>query len=133
MGTTGCTDQIAVEYRSLNPSTGASNFNPTNSYTTEWPTLSSAPDRKDVGTLELGDRPRAPRRRAPARDFADPSRTGHPKHMDSFRHLRPGERPSRAMIRAGSFNSNIHNKAVHNLLTMTKEQPECSASRTSRC
>jgi bacillolysin len=41
--------------------------------------------------------------------------------MDDFRHLRPGERPSRANDQGWvHFNSNIHNKAVHNLLTMTK-------------
>ncbi|HSK96213.1 MAG TPA: M4 family metallopeptidase, partial [Euzebyales bacterium] len=47
----------------------------------------------------------------------------HPKHMDDFRQLRPGERPSRANDQGWvHFNSNIHNKAVHNLLTMTKDE-----------
>ena len=41
--------------------------------------------------------------------------------MDNFRHLRPGERPNRNNDQGWvHFNSNIHNKAAHNLLTMTK-------------
>ena len=41
--------------------------------------------------------------------------------MDEFRHLGPGERPSRANDQGWvHVNSNIHNKAVHNLLTMTR-------------
>lgn len=83
----------------------------------------TAPDPEDVGTWnwEIGPGLRDDGR--PLRDFADPSRTGHPKHMDNFRHLRPGERPSRANDQGWvHFNSNIHNKAAHNLLTMTKGQ-----------
>jgi Zn-dependent metalloprotease len=79
-----------------------------------------APDRADVTTWdwEIGPGLRADGR--PLRDFADPSRTGHPKHMDDFRPLRPGELPSRSNDQGWvHFNSNIHNKAVHNLLTMT--------------
>jgi Zn-dependent metalloprotease len=81
----------------------------------------TAPDPKDVGTWnwEIGKGLRDDGR--PLRNFEDPSRTGHPKHMDNFRHLRPGERPSRANDQGWvHFNSNIHNKAAHNLLTMTK-------------
>jgi bacillolysin len=81
----------------------------------------TAPDREDVGTWnwEIGAGLRDDGR--PLRDFADPSRTGHPKHMDGFRHLKPGERPSRANDQGWvHLNSNIHNKAAHNLLTMTK-------------
>ncbi|MGH3785136.1 MAG: M4 family metallopeptidase [Pseudonocardiaceae bacterium] len=81
----------------------------------------TAPDPKDVGTWnwEIGSGLRDDGR--PLRDFADPSRTGHPKHMDNFRHLRPGERPSGANDQGWvHVNSNIHNKAAHNLLTMTK-------------
>jgi bacillolysin len=81
----------------------------------------TAPDRQDVGTWnwEIGAGLRDDGR--PLRDFADPSRTGHPKHMDDFRHLKSGERPSRANDQGWvHFNSNIHNKAAHNLLTMTK-------------
>ena len=41
--------------------------------------------------------------------------------MDNFRHLRPGERPRPANDQGWvHFNSSIHNKAAHNLLTMTK-------------
>lgn len=81
----------------------------------------TAPDPKDVGTWnwEIGPGLRADGR--PLRHFADPSLTGHPKHMNEFRALRPGERPSGANDQGWvHFNSNIHNKAVHNLLTMTK-------------
>jgi bacillolysin len=81
----------------------------------------TAPDRKDVGTWnwQIGPGLRSDGR--PLRDFEDPSRTGHPKHMDQFRPLQPGEQPSRANDQGWvHFNSNIHNKAVHNLLTMTK-------------
>ncbi len=81
----------------------------------------TAPDPKDVTTWnwEIGAGLRDDGR--PLRDFADPSRTGHPKHMDNFRQLRPGERPSGANDQGWvHFNSNIHNKAAHNLLTMTK-------------
>jgi bacillolysin len=82
----------------------------------------TAPDRNDVGTWkwEIGAGLRADGR--PLRNFEDPSRTGHPKHMNEFRHLRPGERPHPRQNDNGwvHFNSNIHNKAVHNLLTMEK-------------
>lgn len=81
----------------------------------------TAPDRDDVGTWnwEIGAGLRSDGR--PLRDFEDPTRTGHPAHMDQFRHLRPGERPNRTNDNGWvHFNSNIHNKAVHNLLTMTK-------------
>lgn len=80
-----------------------------------------APDRNDVGTWdwEIGPGLRADGR--PLRDFADPARTGHPKHMDGFRRLAPGELPGPSNDQGWvHFNSNIHNKAVHNLLTMTK-------------
>lgn len=82
----------------------------------------TAPDAKDVDTWnwEIGAGLRSDGR--PLRHFADPSRTGHPKHMDSFRSLRPGERPSGANDQGWvHFNSNIHNKAVHNLLTLKKD------------
>ena len=81
----------------------------------------TAPVREDVGTWnwEIGAGLRNDGR--PLRDFADPSRTGHPKHMDDFRHLRPGERPNNGNDQGWvHVNSNIHNKAVHNLLTMKK-------------
>lgn len=81
----------------------------------------TAPDREDVGTWnwEIGPGLRDDGR--PLRDFADPSRLGHPKHMDNFRQLQPGERPGPANDQGWvHVNSNIHNKAVHNLLTMTK-------------
>lgn len=81
----------------------------------------TAPDQQDIETWnwEIGPGLRADGR--PLRNFADPSLTGHPKHMDDFRRLRPGERPSSANDQGWvHFNSNIHNKAAHNLLTMTK-------------
>ena len=61
----------------------------------------TAPDRKDVDTWnwEIGPGLRSDGR--PLRDFADPTRTGHPKHMDNFRHLGPGERPAPATTKAG--------------------------------
>jgi bacillolysin len=82
----------------------------------------TAPDRENVGTWnwEIGAGLRAVGR--PLRHFADPSRTGHPQHMDQFRHLRPGERPSGQNDNGWvHFNSNVHNKAVHNLLTLEKD------------
>lgn len=79
-----------------------------------------APDRNDVTTWTWDIGPGLRPDGRPLRDFADPSRTGHPKHMDNFRKLRPGELPSGANDQGWvHFNSNIHNKAVHNLLTMT--------------
>jgi len=81
-----------------------------------------APNREDVATWnwDIGPGLRAGGR--PLRDFADPSRVGHPMHMDSFRRLSPGELPSEANDQGWvHFNSNIHNKAAHNLLTMMKD------------
>ena len=81
----------------------------------------TAPDRDDVGTWDWEIGPGLRNDGRPLRDFADPSRTGHPKHMDNFRHLRPNERPGPRNDQGWvHVNSNIHNKAVHNLLTMTK-------------
>lgn len=82
----------------------------------------TAPDREDVTTWnwELGPGLRSDGR--PLRNFADPSKTGHPQHMDQFRHLRPGERPGPSNDQGWvHVNSNIHNKAVHNLLTATRD------------
>jgi Zn-dependent metalloprotease len=81
----------------------------------------TAPDRHDVSTWswEIGPGLRPDGR--PLRDFSNPSRLGHPDHMDKFRKLAPGEVPSRGNDQGWvHFNSNIHNKAVHNLLTMEK-------------
>lgn len=81
----------------------------------------TAPDPKDVATwnweigsgLDGGNRP--------LRDFANPARLGDPEHMDDFRHLRPGERPNDLNDEGWvHVNSNIHNKAVHNLLTASR-------------
>lgn len=80
----------------------------------------TATDPQDVGTWswEIGAGLRPDGR--PLRNFEDPTRTGHPKHMDNFRRLRSGERPNDLNDQGFvHFNSNIHNKAVHNLLTMT--------------
>lgn len=79
----------------------------------------AAPARDDVSTWswEIGAGLRS--NGLPLRDFADPARTGHPRHMNDFRPLRPGERPGPRNDNGWvHFNSNIHNKAVHNLLTM---------------
>ncbi|MEX5301236.1 M4 family metallopeptidase [Kocuria sabuli] len=83
----------------------------------------TAPDRHDVGTWdwEIGRGLRRDGR--PLRDFEDPSRTGHPMHMNDFRHLSPGELPNNGNDQGWvHFNSSIHNKAVHNLLTMTDRE-----------
>lgn len=80
----------------------------------------TAPEREDVDTWnwEIGAGLRSDGR--PLRDFSDPSRTGHPAHMDQFRQLGPGERPGPANDNGWvHVNSNIHNKAVHNLLTVS--------------
>jgi bacillolysin len=80
-----------------------------------------APDRNDVDTWEWDIGPGLRPDGRPLRDFADPSRTGHPKHMDDFRSLAPGELPGRSNDQGWvHFNSNIHNKAVHNLLTLAR-------------
>lgn len=78
----------------------------------------TAPDRTDVGTWTWEIGPGLRSNGGPLRNFADPALTGHPKHMNAFRALAPGELPSRANDNGWvHFNSNIHNKAVHNLLT----------------
>lgn len=54
----------------------------------------------------------------PLRDLSDPPRCQQPDHMDDFRHLAPGEMPSR--LNDGGWvhvNSGIHNKAAYHLLT----------------
>jgi Zn-dependent metalloprotease len=81
----------------------------------------TAPDREDAGTWnwEIGPGLRSDGR--PLRDLSDPSRTGHPAHMDDFRRLGPGELPNDRNDQGWvHVNSNIHNKAAHNLLTMQK-------------
>lgn len=81
----------------------------------------TASDPADVGTWkwEIGPGLRSDGR--PLRDFADPARLGHPDHMTGFRRLRPGELPSNANDQGWvHVNSNIHNKAAHNLLTISK-------------
>ncbi|WP_250036425.1 M4 family metallopeptidase [Paractinoplanes maris] len=78
----------------------------------------TAPDRDDVATWnwEIGAGLRS--NGLPLRDFADPTRTGHPDHMNKFRSLRPGEKPGPGNDNGWvHVNSNIHNKAIHNLLT----------------
>jgi len=79
----------------------------------------TAPDRHDVGTWTWEIGPGLRPSGGPLRHFADPSLTGHPKHMNNFRALRPGELPGPSNDNGWvHVNSNIHNKAVHNLLTI---------------
>ncbi|MEV4415957.1 M4 family metallopeptidase [Catellatospora sp. NPDC049609] len=80
----------------------------------------NAPDRADVRTWtwEIGPGLRTDGR--PLRDFANPERLGHPAHMKDFVQLSPGEQPHSGNDNGWvHYNSNIHNKAVHNLLTMS--------------
>ncbi len=80
----------------------------------------TAPDPKDVDTWTWEIGPGLRRNGRPLRHFADPTRVGHPAHMNDFRALSPGERPGPANDNGWvHFNSNIHNKAMHNLLTIT--------------
>jgi len=82
----------------------------------------TAPNRADVGTWswDIGAALRPDGR--PLRDFSDPTRLGHPAHMKDFRQLAVGEQPNPGNDNGWvHFNSNIHNKAVHNLLTMTHD------------
>jgi bacillolysin len=82
----------------------------------------TAPEREDVTTWDWEIGPGLRNDGRPLRDFADPSKTGHPQHMDQFRHLRPGERPGPGNDQGWvHVNSNIHNKAVHNMLTATRD------------
>jgi Zn-dependent metalloprotease len=79
----------------------------------------TASDRNDVDTWdwEIGRDLRASGK--PLRDFADPTRVGLPAHMNQFRRLAPGQTPNGSNDNGFvHFNSNIHNKAVHNLLTL---------------
>jgi Zn-dependent metalloprotease len=81
----------------------------------------TAPASKDVSTWkwEIGPGLRADGR--PLRDFSNPARLGHPDHMNKFKRLQPGELPSNRNDQGWvHFNSNIHNKAVHNLLTSSR-------------
>jgi Zn-dependent metalloprotease len=80
----------------------------------------TAPVRSDVATWtwEIGAGLRSGG--GPLRDFADPNRFGHPAHMADFRHLRDGESPHPGNDGGWvHFNSSIHSKAVHNLLTLS--------------
>ncbi|MCW6006457.1 M4 family metallopeptidase [Micromonospora sp. CPCC 205371] len=80
----------------------------------------TAPDRADVRTWSWDIGPGLRPDGRPLRDFADPTKLGHPAHMRDFRRLRPGEQPNPGNDNGWvHFNSNIHNKAIHNLLTMT--------------
>jgi bacillolysin len=82
----------------------------------------TAPDRADVRTWSWDIGPGLRPDGRPLRDFADPTKLGHPAHMRDFKRLRPGEQPnSRNDNGWVHFNSNIHNKAVHHLLTMTSD------------
>jgi Zn-dependent metalloprotease len=81
----------------------------------------TASDRHDVDTWdwEIGRDLRGPGR--PLRDFADPTRVGLPAHMNQFRKLSPAQMPNGSNDNGFvHFNSNIHNKAVHNLLTLKR-------------
>ncbi|MEV6601030.1 M4 family metallopeptidase [Actinoplanes sp. NPDC051346] len=80
----------------------------------------TAPDREDVSTWNWEIGAGLGGDGLPLRDFADPTRLGDPAHMRDFKRLRPGELPHPQRNDSGwvHTNSNIHNKAVHNLLTM---------------
>ncbi|QYN39140.1 M4 family metallopeptidase [Pseudonocardia sp. DSM 110487] len=81
----------------------------------------TAPDPKDVATWNWEIGSGLDRGNRPLRDFANPARLGDPEHMDDFRRLRPGERPNDLNDQGWvHVNSNIHNKAVHNLLTTSR-------------
>lgn len=79
----------------------------------------TAPDPNDVATWdwELGSDLRT--NGDPLRDFSNPARLGYPAHMNGFMRLQPGVPPHPSNDHGFvHFNSNIHNKAVHNLLTI---------------
>jgi bacillolysin len=79
----------------------------------------AAPRDVATWTWEIGPGLRPDGR--PLRHFSDPARLGHPDHMSKFRRLLPGEQPSNRNDQGWvHFNSNIHNKAVHNLLTISR-------------
>jgi Zn-dependent metalloprotease len=80
----------------------------------------TAPDRNDVRTWNWEIGRGLASDGGPIRDFADPGRIGDPAHMKEFRQLRRGELPNNGNDWGYVHsNSNIHNKAVHNLLMMT--------------
>lgn len=58
----------------------------------------------------------------PLRDLSDPTKRGHPAHMDNFKRLRPNEVPDSRRNDSGwvHHNSGIHNKAAYNLMTSKK-------------
>ncbi|MFI5492300.1 M4 family metallopeptidase [Actinoplanes sp. NPDC051859] len=83
----------------------------------------TAPDREDVRTWKWEIGAGLGGDGLPLRDFADPTRLGDPAHMRDFKKLRPGELPNPQRNDSGwvHVNSNIHNKAVHHLLTMEED------------
>lgn len=81
----------------------------------------TAADPEDVDTWNWEIGPGLLTGGRPLRDFADPTRRNQPAHMDGFRALRPGEQPSDANDNGWvHHNSGIPNKAVHHLLTMSR-------------
>ena len=73
-----------------------------------------APVRDDVATWDWRIGEGLGAGGGPLRDFADPASVGDPAHMDDYVHTRSDSGGVHT-------NSNIHNKAIHNLLTAARE------------
>lgn len=74
----------------------------------------TAPDRDDVATWDWRIGAGLGPGGAPLRDFANPASVGDPAHMDDYLHTKQDSGGVHT-------NSNIHNKAFHNLLTASRE------------
>jgi hypothetical protein len=91
------------------------------------------PDQADVGTWswEICAAVRADKR--PVRDSAGTSRPAHVTRRRDFQRSNAAERPELPANKGWvHLNSNIHNRAVHDLLTTTASGRWCSPSRHSQ-
>lgn len=74
----------------------------------------TAPDREDVSTWDWNIGAGLGPRGTPLRSFSDPGSLGDPAHMNEYLHTTQDSGGVHT-------NSNIHNKAIHNLLTAVRE------------
>jgi hypothetical protein len=91
------------------------------------------PDQADVGTWSWGIGAAVRADKQPVRESAGTSWPAPVTHTEDFQGSNPAERPDSPANDKGwvHLNSNIHNKAVHNLLTTRATGRRCSPSRRS--